>query len=287
MDRQRHPEVLVGFEERFRGILAHRPRGIGWSWADALYMAPPTLVRLAQATGDSRYLDLAYSEFAATHATLYGGSVPPYPATDGERSRNNLYYRDARYFEQRAANGEKVFWSRGNGWVYAGLADVLDGVPAEHPSREFYLQAFEDMSPAILAAQQHDGLWYPSLLDPQQVPIGETSGSALLLSGLAWGINQGILDRDTYMPAVQRGWQGLLSRITANGEVDFVQPIGAEPKPFDPANSEPYGTGAVLSAAAEILKMSQSTPTIDAVLLRGGAELLVNESPALTVEATH
>jgi len=149
MDPQRNPEVLQRFEAHFLEILAHRERGLGWSWADALYMAPPTLVRLTQATGDSRYLDLAQSEFEATKLSLYD---------TGDR----LFYRDAAYIGLRTPNGGKVFWSRGNGWVYASLVEVLDGLPNDHPSRAFYLDLFREMSAAILQAQQQDGLWYPN-----------------------------------------------------------------------------------------------------------------------------
>lgn len=126
MNPEPEPELLERFEARFREILECRDRGEGWSWADALYMAPPTLVRLAKATGDKRYLDVAHGEFLATYAVLF----------DPE---DQLFYRDATHVNQQTSNGQKVFWSRGNVWIYAGLAEVLDGLPGDHPSREFYL----------------------------------------------------------------------------------------------------------------------------------------------------
>lgn len=269
MDPEREPELLERFETRFREILERRDRGEGWSWADALYMAPPTLVRLAQATGDERYLDLAHGEFLATYAVLF----------DRE---DHLFYRDATYINQQTPNGQKVFWSRGNGWVYAGLAEVLDGLPDDHPSREFYLDVFMQMSPAILQAQQPDGLWYPSLHDPQHVPIGETSGSALFLFGMAWGVDQGILDRETYLPAIERGWKGLLTRIQPDGEVDYVQPIAPRPASFNPDSSLPYGTGTVLGAGAAILRLLNADAEIDLVQLRDDAEQLVETVPDLS-----
>lgn len=204
MDPERDPEELRDFEDRFAEILAEQDRGVGWSWIDAIYMAPPTLAELAAVTGNRDYLDLAYEEARATYEDLYD--------TD-----EDLFYRDEEDKEERAPNGEKVLWGRGNGWAYAALAELLNTVPTGHESRQFYLDVFRDMSDNVLEAQQPDGLWYPSLLDPEQVPIGETSASALLLYGMASGVEQGILDRETYLPAVERGWNGLLTRIRPDG----------------------------------------------------------------------
>jgi rhamnogalacturonyl hydrolase YesR len=175
-----------------------------------------------------------------------------------------------------------VFWSRGNGWVYAGLAMMLDGVKSNHPTRQFYLNVFKEMSPALAQAQQPDGLWYPSLLDPAQVHIGETSGSSLFVFGMAWGVNQSILDRQTYLPAIGRGWNGLLTRLRSSGEVDYVQPVAAKPAPFDPNSSEPYGTGAVLGAGAEILRLLNGDASVDPARLRDEAEKLVDAAPDLS-----
>jgi beta-galactosidase len=269
MDPEREPELLERFEARFREILGRRDRGEGWSWADALYMAPPTQVRLAKATGDERYLDLAQSEFLATKSLLYD-------------PKDHLFYRDVRYIDQRTPNGQKVFWSRGNGWAYAGLAEVLDGLPGDHPSREFYLDVFRQMSPAILQAQQPDGLWYPSLHDSQHVPIGETSGTALFLFGMAWGVDQGILDRETYLTAIERGWKGLLTRIQPDGEVDYVQPVAPGPTSFNPDSSLPYGTGAVLKAGAAILRLLNAAAEVEPGQLRAEAEQLVETAPDLS-----
>jgi rhamnogalacturonyl hydrolase YesR len=232
-------------------------------------MAPPTLVRMAQATGDDRYLDLAFSEFLAMHAILF----------DRE---DHLFYRDIGYIDQRSPSGQKVFWSRGNGWVYTGLAEVIAGLPSDHSSREFYLDVFTQMSSSILQAQQPDGLWYLNLHDPRQVPIGEPSGSAFFLFGMAWGFDQGILDRETYLPAIERGWEGLLTRIRPDGEVDYVQPVEDEPRPFDADASLPYGTGAVLGAGAQILRLLKAEANVDPVQLRDQAERLVDVAPDIS-----
>jgi rhamnogalacturonyl hydrolase YesR len=255
----------------YREILEEREVGIGWSWVDALYMAPPTLARLSQVTGDGRYLDLAYSEVQATYRALF----------DPEE---HLFYRDARFFDERSSNGEKVFWSRGNGWAYAGLAELISITPPGHPSYQFYVDVFKEMTPAILAAQQPDGLWRPSMLDPEQVPIGETSGSGLFMFGLVEGVNQGILDLETTLPAIERGWAGLTTTITSEGEVNFVQPIDADPASFDIENSEPYGTGAVLAAASQLMLLFDRNTNPAA--LYAGASGLANTAPELTTGGT-
>jgi unsaturated rhamnogalacturonyl hydrolase len=214
MDPSKRGE-LEPFKRRFDDILARpvgeqltfstRPTTPGvrytdrWTWADALYMAPPTLGRLAQATGDERYLKFMDREFMAAYDALYDPS-------------EKLFYRDARFIGMRSPEGRKVFWSRANGWVYAGLALLLETLPPDYPTRPFYVRLFRDMSGAVVAAQQPEGLWYPSLQDPLQVPSGETSGSALFVFGLAWGVHHALLDRATYWPAVERGWRGLVAR---------------------------------------------------------------------------
>ena len=269
MDPTRHPQILTDFSARFEEILQEHEAGSGWWWSDALYMAPPVLVHLAVAGGDERYLGLAYSEFQATHDALYDEEA-------------HLFYRDASYIGRQTPNGAKVFWSRGNAWVYAGLAEILDEEPDAAHGRDFYLNLFREMSPAILAAQQPDGLWRPSLHDPEQVPMGETSGSALFLYGLAWGVSHGVLDRETYLPAIERGWAGLLTVIQFDGRVQQVQPIGHEPQPFPVTYGEPYGSGAVLGAGAEIMRLLGAEAQADPPALLSRAEALVNDAPALS-----
>src|SRR6185436_10302316 len=223
--------------------------------------APPTLTLLARATGDARYLHFLDTEFRATYQALFD-------------PQEKLFYRDARFIGMRTPNGEKVFWSRGNAWVYAGLALMLDVLPADYPTRQFYVDVFRQMSPAVLTTQQPDGHWYPSLKDPQHVPVGETSGSALFVLGLAWGVRHGVLDEATYWPAVVRGWNAILARIGPTGATSFVQPVGAAPETFDPSTREAYGTGAVLMAGAEILRALGAAASVEPSKLLAHADVL-------------
>ena len=189
-------ERLAPMRERLDEVITHpltealmfgkKPRTPGvavtdrWTWCDSLYMAPPTLTRLYAATGDSKYLEFLDREFRFTCESLWD-------------KQEKLFFRDATFFDKKTPSGKKTFWSRGNGWVYGGLCLVLESLPKEHPTRAFYENLFKEMTQSVLATQQPDGLWRPSLLDPEQIPIGETSGSGFFVFGLAWGVNHGVL----------------------------------------------------------------------------------------------
>jgi rhamnogalacturonyl hydrolase YesR len=213
-----------------------------WSWCDALFMAPPVWAKLAQATGDKKYLKFLDKKWNKTREFLYD-------------KEEHLYFRDANYFKKTEANGKKVFWGRGNGWVMGGLARVIEALPKGYPSRPQYEQQFKEMSAKILACQQPDGLWRASLLDPASYPLQETSGSGFYCYALAWGINNGLLDRATYEPAVQKAWKALVGCVNAEGKLTHVQPIGGDPQAFDPNSTEVYGVGAFLLAGREMYKL--------------------------------
>ncbi|HXU05754.1 MAG TPA: DUF2264 domain-containing protein [Polyangia bacterium] len=234
--------------------VAYRDR---WTSSDGRRMAPPTLALLAQATGDQRYLQLADAEFKRTYDALFDQQA-------------KLVYCDARFVDMRTPNAQKVFWSSCSGWVYAGLTLLLDALPGRHPKRELYARIFQQMTDAVLATQQPDGFWYPSLADPKHVPIGDTSGSALFLVGLAWGVRSGLLERPTVWSAVERGWRAVASMITTDGEVVAVQSITSVPQTFDPflpASQQTFRAGAVLMAGAQIVRALGAQAKVDPVML--------------------
>src|SRR5579862_2670296 len=249
-------QMIEPLRERFDFILANpsdatgldftQPHGKAqelWSWCDSLFMAPPTWLRLYAATGDERYLNFAVTNWWRTTDYLFD-------------TNENLFFRDSTYFDQREANGQKIFWSRGNGWVMAGLVRTLQYLPTNHPDRPRFEQLFKDMAAKVVTLQQSDGLWRTSLLDPADYPEKETSGSALFTYALAWGVNQGLLDRATFEPAVRKGWAALVDCVAADGKLTYVQPPGADPKKFDADSTEPYGVGAFLLAGSEVYRMA-------------------------------
>lgn len=213
------------------------------AWCDALFMGPPALAAMTTATGDKSYLALANRLWWKTTEYLYDQD-------------EHLYYRDSRYFEPREPNGKKIFWSRGNGWVIAGLVRVLDDMPADYPDRPRYVTLYREMSAKVAALQGTDGYWRSSLLDPASLPNPETSGTGFFVYALAWGVNRGVLDRATYEPVVRRGWAALVRSVQADGMLGWVQRIGDKPGATGADTTEVYGTGALLLAGSEMYRLA-------------------------------
>lgn len=213
-----------------------------WAWCDALFMGPPALGYLSQATGDQKYLNKAIKLWWKTSDFLY--SKP-----------QHLFFRDSRYFDKKEKNGKDVFWSRGNGWVIAAMANLLSVMPSDHPEKKRFIKQFKQMAEKIASLQQADGTWHASLLDPASYPIKETSGTSFFCYALAWGINQKILSYKSYYPVVQKAWVALKASVQPDGKLGFVQPIGAAPDMVRADHTEVYGVGAFLLAGTELLKL--------------------------------
>lgn len=255
--------ALQPLRERFDAILANPPRVhlamvLGsdeirghtqaealkrWSWADALFMAPPVWLRLARATGDHKYRNYALNEFWAANDFLYDAA-------------ERLYFRDSRFFDKRDDKGRKIFWSRGNGWVLAGLAQMIDALPLRDAGRKRLERQFIEFAGRIVTLQKHDGYWPSSLLATEDT-TPESSGTALFTYGLAWGIGKGLLPRGTYEPAMRRGWAALQQAIQPEGALGWVQPAGDRPAPSKATGTQVYATGAYLLAATAIANLDQ------------------------------
>lgn len=220
------------------------PSRLLWWWCDALFMAPPVLARMSDATGDRRYLDFMDREWWQTSASLYD------PA-------EHLYFRDGRYLTKTEENGQKLFWARGNGWVMGALAKVLESMPNDYPSRRRYIAQYREMAARIAAIQGKDGLWRSGLLDPGAYDLPELSGSAFFTYSLAWGINHGVLERAKYEPVVRRSWAGILKHVYADGRLGSIQPIDGQPGKFKPSASYVYGVGGFLLAGSELDRMAK------------------------------
>ena len=214
-----------------------------WCWCDALFMSPPGWVEMSRQTGDSRYADFALSEFWATTDFLYD------PA-------EKLFFRDSRFFERRDAQGRKQFWSRGNGWVFAGIADVLEFLPQDSPHRPRLEKLFREMAVRLKSLQKADGYWPPSLLAPENSPP-ETSGTGFYVYGLAWGVQHGLLDAADYRQNIDRGWSALTRAVANDGKVGWVQQVSDRPDVVAESDTQFYGVGAFLLAASAVAALTE------------------------------
>jgi unsaturated rhamnogalacturonyl hydrolase len=214
-----------------------------WWWCDALFMAPPVLAKLSNLTSDRKYLDFMDRQWWITSNLLYDPNA-------------HLFFRDASFLDKHEANGSGLFWSRGNGWVMAGLARVLAQMPNDYPSRPKYVTQFEQMAAEIASIQGKDGLWGPGLLNASAYPLPENSGSAFDVYALAYGVNNGILDRTKYLPVIEKGWAGLVSHIYEDGRLGCIQPIGGAPGMYTPTSSYVFGVGAFLLAGSEVDRLA-------------------------------
>ncbi|MDR2287454.1 MAG: glycoside hydrolase family 88 protein [Prevotellaceae bacterium] len=222
---------------------------VKWWWCDALFMGPATLIKLGITVKNDEYLKKNDEYFKECYDLLYN-------------SEERLFARDLGYVikndgkDRWEANGKKIFWSRGNGWVMGGLVRILKELPKNYPSRSFYEQLYKEMAEKIVSIQQPDGLWRASLLDPDSYPGGEVSGSGFFCYALAWGVNNKLLDKIIYKPAVEKAWIALNACVNEEGRVGWVQPVGADPrKNFNADSWEVYGTGAFLLAGSEVIKL--------------------------------
>jgi rhamnogalacturonyl hydrolase YesR len=252
------PEAIAPLRTTFDKILANPPvvhlsfyyaKDYGeaqclqrWCWCDAVFMSPPAWLDLAQQTGERKYRDYAMAEFWAATDFLYD------PA-------EKLYFRDSRFFERRDDQGRKLFWSRGNGWVFAGIPNMLDALPANDPDRARLEALFKTMAARLVEIQKPDGYWAPSLLGAENSPP-ETSGTGFFVYGLAWGVKHGLLDAAEYRPAIDKGWSALTRAVAKDGRVGWVQQVSDRPETVNESDTQFYGVGAFLLAASAVAELA-------------------------------
>lgn len=239
---------IADLRGRFDKLMADpKPGRVDWWWCDALFMAPPAMTRLSTVNGARAYLDFMNAMWWDCTDFLYD-------------RKQHLYYRDKRFFDAREKNGESVFWSRGNGWVMGGTVRVLQYMPQDYPDRAGYVQLHREMAAKIASIQPADGLWRASLLDPDSYPLGETSGSGFFCFALAWGVNNGLLERDKYVPVVRKAWKALTACVHEDGRLGYVQRVGDRPADLSWENTQEYGVGAFLLAGEQMLRLMGHRP---------------------------
>lgn len=271
---------LAPIDARMASDLTQQPAS-AYDWVDALFMGLPGWTRWAARTGDPRYLDKLDAFYTWTRdrgATSTRCAAHPPTAAGLYDAVHRLWYRDCTYVGVPDANGRPVFWGRGNGWVAAAMAQVLQTLPVADPRRDRYAAMLAGMAAALVPLQAADGLWRASLLDQPLYPDGETSATALISYALAVGVRLGALDAATYQPVLARAWRGLTTvSLQPSGFVSHCQAVGSGPGPSylaaaprtPPtatssgtlnADSPPYCVGAVLLAGSALADLA-AVPT--------------------------
>ena len=218
---------------------------IWWQWCDTLFMGPATWARMAAATHDTKYLDYMDTRWHETSGALYD-------------THYHLLYRDKTFIGRTSGAGKPIFWSRGNGWVMGGLARTLEYMPKDYSARGRYEAQLREMAAEMKSIQDPvSGLWHADLLDAADYPQPELSGSSLIVLGLAWGVNRGVLDRATYAPVVARAWSGLVHEIYADGRLGNIQQTDGAPNYYLPGSSYNFGVGAFLLAGEQVAILGQ------------------------------
>ncbi len=254
LDKKKHPEWVADIKASMDEMIA-TPKIDDWNWIDALQMAMPVLVKLGNLYSDTGYFHRMYEMYAFTKYK-HGGNGLYNPA-------DKLWWRDKDFVPPyKEPNGKDCYWSRGNGWVVAALAKTLEALPKTDPHYAEYQQDFKDMLSALLPIQREDGYWNVSLHDPTHFGGKELTGTSLFIYGMAWGINNKVIDRKTYLPVLLKAWNALVKDcVRPNGSLAFVQGTGKEPKDGQPVSYtntpdfEDYGLGCFLLAGTEIYKM--------------------------------
>jgi rhamnogalacturonyl hydrolase YesR len=228
-----------------------------WNWVDAIQMAMPVFAKLGVLYNDTNYFHRMYEMYAFTK--YKHGDKGLFNAAEG------LWWRDKDFDPPyKEPNGEDCYWSRGNGWVVAALVRVLNIIPKNEPHYAEYLADYKNMMQALAPIQREDGYWNASLHDPSNFGGKELTGTSLFVYGMAWGINNNILDKKKYLPIITKAWNAMSKEsVHTNGFLGFVQGTGKEPKESQPVtydrepDFEDFGLGCFLLAGSEVYKLKK------------------------------
>lgn len=249
------PEMIKNIKVNI-DMVVNTPQVNDWWWVDAIQMAMPIYAKLGKLTGERKYTDKMWE--------LYSYTRNEYAKNGLFNPKDGLWWRDHDFVPPyKEPNGEDCYWSRGNGWAYAVLVRVLEEIPADEVHRADYVNDFLAMSKAIKKCQRKDGFWNVSLHDETNFGGKETSGTALFVYGMAWGVRNGLLDKKEYLPVLLKAWNAMVQdAVHPDGCLGYVQGTGKEPKDGQPVtydkipDFEDYGIGCFLLAGTEVYKLN-------------------------------
>ena len=254
LDNKQHPERVRDIKVSVDSMML-TSKIDDWNWVDALQMAMPVFVKLGNLYNEPKYFDRMYEMYAFTKNKHGDNGL--------YNQKEHLWWRDKDFDPPyKEPNGKNCYWARGNGWVVAALLRVMNELPKNDSHYQEYLQDYKDMCAALLPLQRKDGYWNVSLNDPNNFGGKEVSGTSLFIYGFAWGINNNILDKKIYLPAITKAWNAMSKEaVHPDGKLGYVQGTGKEPKDGQPVNYdntpdfEDYGLGCFLLAGSEIYKL--------------------------------
>ena len=241
----------------------------GLRFVDGLFTSPPTFAMLHQFTGEEKYLDWMDACFWDVFGALYDRDlglfyrderyIPGYQGEIEERyiRPDSIPHEEARttFMSQTSSNGKKILWSRGNGWVFGGLTRILKFLPKDHGSYARYEALFVSMAEVLKGSQQSDGFWRPNLADPLDYEMKESSGTSFFTYGITWGINNGILTKEEFLPVIQKSWAALVSVVSEEGKVQWGQLSAGAPYKVMKEDATEFGSGIFLLAASEVYQL--------------------------------
>lgn len=175
-------------------------KGLTWQtrlWIDDMFMINALQTQAYRATGDQKYLDRAAKEMV-----VY---------LDSLQKPNGLFYH---------APDVPFFWGRGNGWMAAGMTEILSSLPENHPEYQNILKGYNTMMASLLKYQAESGMWRQLIDEPSSWE--ESSGTAMFTYAMVTGVKNGWLDKETYAPAARKAWLALVSKINANADISDV-----------------------------------------------------------------
>ena len=240
--------------DKLRNIIACtdfnlKRNAVDYHWIDAIFMSNIVYTQLARLTNHPEYIDCEFNSYKTWREKLFD-------------EESGLWYRDSRFVNKRTKQKRKIFWSRGDAWVFAALARQLVYLP-NHESDAYrqYEKDFKIMAKALKSCQREDGTWNSSLDDPQHAGGMETTGTCGFLYGFAIGVQYGILDKAEYLPVALKAYNALTTTCQLSpGRIGYMQlgsdsPDNYRNEAFTKTRSNRFGYGLFLLAASALMRM--------------------------------
>ena len=226
-----------------------------WTWIDAIQMAMPVYAQMYKITGDRKYLEHGMKMYRWSRNECGGGLF--------NEKGDGLWWRDADYVPPyKEKDGKDCYWSRGNGWVLAAYVRVMNQLSPKDKIYKEVKKDFLTMCNGLAKCQREDGFWNVSLVSPTTYGGKETTGTALFLYGIAWGLQKGYLKEKVFRPIADKAWAAMTKdAVHADGFLGWVQGTGKDPSAGQPVtytkvpDFEDYGIGCFLLGAAEYYKL--------------------------------